>query len=816
MKRFTNFFVAQRYYTRMSQLFYGLFVLVVCLQFLFVLLLVGVVTYLFTGVVQASLLLWVCGFLAGFFVLGAVIGQQKTRQGGMSIAKQMHAVRLFIQQDHHQPAFTTTFIRVAHPRQLPASYRRYYEFAEQLSIASGVPLPRLYVLPFEQAVNGFVAGFDVHDTVMVLTQGAVDKLTNAELYGLLGHEFGHIVHGDARLNLKIYAYLTMLNWIHDLADVLEEGIFGKFDKNYHDKYHSAYSLTTPISQTLGQDKRAWISYLTKERQAIEQSLLHTHTTYSDWFYKDNEVYLFLVYLVMALPVVLLRFLGVVGMASAEWIKGRFNHQREFLADATSVQLTRSPDVVDALVCLKARHDTALQSQAFTTGMSHFFFANPKPLKDNFAYSHPKIDERIESLTCHDYDEFGKQMVVDINKQKLSAARQFVKDYTYLFDDEMLDEQEHDDLPSKDELAVMAFVPEPEVVIDGRLVVDTWQEPVIKESVYPQQASFHTAIEMTFDASTQHLPNDFMQNIHLPWQMVKALRKLTGTLALIESVLLCRQHQKLTLGDEVNLCQIYRPNITTSAWILPHKLPDELLLCVARFDRRLDGRLVVISLRRLLWHIQNLPINYQTLVNQYHTGLGQLLAIDKPLAVKLTNYQSFEFDHSLLTDKKIQGEINVLYQAAVMATIWQILDKQVMVLPALQEYRQQLLVWLKLDVYHQTAACILLLLLFLVGVQDNSLYLRQYEKMLYAVKRWCLSLQLELTSDDDGLITLMHQTWVLDDMDWLVLILGIKSEQTQLILETLCTALVYDGVLGQMEYDLLAVFSVLWQGEMPRV
>ena len=140
----------------------------------------------------------------------------------------------------------------------------------------------------------------------------------------------------------------------------------------------------------------------------------------------------------------------------------------------------------------------------------------------------------------------------------------------------------------------------------------------------------------------------------------------------------------------------------------------------------------------------------------------------------------------------------------------------MVLPALQEYRQQLLVWLKLDVYHQTAACILLLLLFLVGVQDNSLYLRQYEKMLYAVKRWCLSLQLELTSDDDGLITLMHQTWVLDDMDWLVLILGIKSEQTQLILETLCTALVYDGVLGQMEYDLLAVFSVLWQGEMPRV
>lgn len=809
--RLTNFFVAQRYYTRMSQLLYGLFILVVLVQFLLLLLLVGGITYALTGELGVSLLLWSCALLGGYLLLGVIIGQQKIKQGGMSIAKQTHAVRLFIHQDsEQQPVFSSTFIRVATIKQLPASYQRYYEFAEQMSIASGVPLPKLYVLPFEMGVNAFVAGFDTHDTVMVLTQGAVEKLTNTELYGLLGHEFGHIIHGDARLNLRIYVYLTMLGWVYDLADVLEEGMFGKFNSNYHHESSSyQFGIASPALPAV-HDKKAWVAYLRQSHGvAIQDNKLSNIRSNI----QESQAYAFMAYLMAALPLVALRLFGVIGMAFAEWIKQQFNHQREFLADATSVQLTRSPDVVEALVGLQKRYSTALSSSAFTTGMSHFFFANPKDLDDKLAYSHPKIAERLEVLTQDFYVDFGKEMTAKMDVQKLDDAQHFAHQYDYVAEGwvDKDDKQQCTQNDDVDDIKVIEFVAEPEVVIDGRLVVDGWQKSK-SYPVYPQRATCHPVFADDFDAHTEHITLETIKTISLPWQMVKALRTMTGTLAMIESVLLCHYHDTVWLHSKVHMHQIYQPMTKPATPVLPHNLSADLLQSVAAFDRRLDGLLLTISLQRLLWHTNQM--SQTALMVSYQKGFEQLLSSDD-VTNKMAFFDKLSFDHQMLITHRIQGDFEVMYRAVVMAAVWRLLAGNMPTSANITQRRQTLLGHLVPTDIEQSASCVLMMVLFLATVQDNSLYLCRYDRLIDSVRRWGLLLQITLPSDT-VLITLMHQVWVLDEMDWLVLLFGATDTNPQPVLETICTALVYNGQLGQREYDLLSALVVFWQGEMPVV
>lgn len=65
-------------------------------------------------------------------------------------------------------------------------------------IASGMPLPKVYILP-EQSINAFAAGNDWQKAVIGVTQGCIETLSRDELQGVIAHEFSHIFNDDMRL-----------------------------------------------------------------------------------------------------------------------------------------------------------------------------------------------------------------------------------------------------------------------------------------------------------------------------------------------------------------------------------------------------------------------------------------------------------------------------------------------------------------------------------------------------------------------------------------------------------------------------------------
>lgn len=81
--------------------------------------------------------------------------------------------------------------------------RRLFNVVEEMAIASGVPLPEVYVLEHEAGINAFAAGHRPANAAVAVTRGALEKLNRAELQGVIAHEFGHILNGDMRLNTRL-------------------------------------------------------------------------------------------------------------------------------------------------------------------------------------------------------------------------------------------------------------------------------------------------------------------------------------------------------------------------------------------------------------------------------------------------------------------------------------------------------------------------------------------------------------------------------------------------------------------------------------
>ncbi|MGA2541987.1 MAG: M48 family metalloprotease [Verrucomicrobiota bacterium] len=81
--------------------------------------------------------------------------------------------------------------------------RKLLDVVEEMAIASGTPVPHVYVLPDEPGINAFAAGHSTADMVVCATRGCLRHLTRDELQGVIGHEFSHILNGDMRLNLRL-------------------------------------------------------------------------------------------------------------------------------------------------------------------------------------------------------------------------------------------------------------------------------------------------------------------------------------------------------------------------------------------------------------------------------------------------------------------------------------------------------------------------------------------------------------------------------------------------------------------------------------
>src|SRR5579875_3463527 len=104
--------------------------------------------------------------------------------GGAAVARSMNASEV--------PADT------ANPQ-----WKRLRNVIEEVAIASGVPVPEIYVMQDEPGINAFAAGYTPTDAAVCVTQGCLDKLNRDELQGVIAHEFSHVLNGDMRLNIRL-------------------------------------------------------------------------------------------------------------------------------------------------------------------------------------------------------------------------------------------------------------------------------------------------------------------------------------------------------------------------------------------------------------------------------------------------------------------------------------------------------------------------------------------------------------------------------------------------------------------------------------
>ena len=149
--------------------------------------------------------------IAGVVTLLLIIGgslfkiAELTRGGGTSVAESLGGRRLA--PDGTDPV-----------------ERRLLNVVEEMAIASGTPVPPVFLMDHEQGINAFAAGYSPSDAVLGVTRGCAEQLTRSELQGVIAHEFSHILNGDMLMNLRL---IGVLNGIL-LLGLLGQGSCGRW------------------------------------------------------------------------------------------------------------------------------------------------------------------------------------------------------------------------------------------------------------------------------------------------------------------------------------------------------------------------------------------------------------------------------------------------------------------------------------------------------------------------------------------------------------------------------------------------------------
>ncbi|HJV63027.1 MAG TPA: M48 family metallopeptidase, partial [Albitalea sp.] len=100
--------------------------------------------------------------------------------------------------------------------------RRLNNIVQEMALASRLPAPAVWVLARDDAINAFAAGWSPDDAVVAVTRGALERLTRAELQGVVAHEFSHIAHGDTRLNMRLIGMVWGLQMVFMLGRSLAQ------------------------------------------------------------------------------------------------------------------------------------------------------------------------------------------------------------------------------------------------------------------------------------------------------------------------------------------------------------------------------------------------------------------------------------------------------------------------------------------------------------------------------------------------------------------------------------------------------------------
>lgn len=218
--------------------------------------------------------------------------------------------------------------------------RRLRNVVEEMAIASGVPVPEIYVLEQESGINAFAAGFAPGDAAIAVTRGSLEILSRDELQGVIAHEFSHIINGDMRLNIRLMGVLF---------GILLLGLIGRMiirGGRHTSIVSSSRNRSAPVILILG----------------------------------------------LGLAV-----LGSIGVFFSRLIKAAVSRQREYLADASAVQFTRqNTGIANALKKIGGYTQSSYLTATDPEEVSHMLFGSGSRLFGLFA-THPPLARRIQAL-----------------------------------------------------------------------------------------------------------------------------------------------------------------------------------------------------------------------------------------------------------------------------------------------------------------------------------------------------------------------------------------------------------------------------------
>ena len=235
--------------------------------------------------------------------------------------------------------------------------RKLRNVIEEMAIAAGVPVPKIYVLDHEKSINAFAAGHSPSDAAIGVTLGCMTLLNRDELQGVIGHEFSHILNGDMRLNLRLLGVIF---------GILCLAVIGRI-----------------LLYSRGRGSR-----------------------------EKNPMMLFGLALVV---------IGAIGVFFGRLIQAALSRQRELLADASSVQFTRNPVGLSGALQkiggfgsrIESPHAGEVSHMFFENGLS-------KPFLGALA-THPPLDERIRAIDPNWDGKFKDVPVAAVEEETPATA-----------------------------------------------------------------------------------------------------------------------------------------------------------------------------------------------------------------------------------------------------------------------------------------------------------------------------------------------------------------------------------------------------------
>lgn len=215
--------------------------------------------------------------------------------------------------------------------------RKVLNVVEEMAIASGIPVPPVYLLE-ESSINAFAAGGRIDNAVIGVTRGCINALSRDELQGVMAHEFSHIVHGDMGLNIRLMSVLNGILFISIIGNFIMRGAF--FSGSSRRNNNGGATLALGLG---------------------------------------------------------LIVVGYVGVFFGNLIKASVSRQREFLADASAVQFTRNPAGISGALKKIAGYSEGTEiSHPRAQEASHMFFGSALSLSSMMA-THPPLDVRIKRI-----------------------------------------------------------------------------------------------------------------------------------------------------------------------------------------------------------------------------------------------------------------------------------------------------------------------------------------------------------------------------------------------------------------------------------